>query len=99
MANQAQKTEHSGSKKGKGAYWGQKMMLSEKATKNVEMKEGNSLRKVMDKGREKSAELTSWGNSLLNKLPSTTRNRRKRDASKRRRNAGAKEIRQGLNEN
>ena len=39
---------------------------------------------------EKSGILTTWGTSLLNKLPAETRNRRKRDASKRRRrNDGA----------
>lgn len=40
--------------------------------------------------QEKSAVLTSWGTSLLNKLPADVRNKRKRDASKRRRrNDGA----------
>ncbi|MFA5183044.1 MAG: hypothetical protein WC405_17130 [Syntrophales bacterium] len=40
MANQAQKTEHSGPKKGSGAYWGRK-----KAAK----KESNRVRRENDK--------------------------------------------------
>jgi hypothetical protein len=39
----------------------------------------------MKKGTDKSDMLTDWGVSLLNKLPAVSRNRRKRDASKRRR--------------
>ena len=46
----------------------------------------------MNKGLHKSTELTEWGNSLLNKLSALTRNRRKRNASKRRRVTGKKEI-------
>ena len=44
MANEAQKTEHSGPKKGRGAYWGRK-----KAAK----KESNRVRREMDKSEEK----------------------------------------------
>ncbi|MFZ3115541.1 MAG: hypothetical protein WA133_05210 [Syntrophales bacterium] len=40
MANEAQKTEHSGPKKGSGAYWGRK-----KAAK----KESNRVRRETDK--------------------------------------------------
>ena len=44
MANEAQKTEHSGPKKGRGAYWGRK-----KAAKH----ESNRGRREMDKSEEK----------------------------------------------
>ena len=44
MANEAQKTERSGMKKGRGAYWGRK-----KAAK----KESNRVRREMDKSEEK----------------------------------------------
>jgi len=44
MANQAQKTEHSGPKKGCGAYWGRK-----KAAKD----ESNRARRETDKSEEK----------------------------------------------
>ena len=44
MANEAQKTEHSGPKKGRGAYWGRK-----KAAKH----ESNRVRREMDKSEEK----------------------------------------------
>jgi len=53
----------------------------------------------MGKGKDSSARLTSWGNSLLNKLSSITRNRRKRDASKRRRKSSRKEVDRELGEN
>jgi len=46
----------------------------------------------MNKGKESANRLTSWGNSMLNKLSSITRNRRKRDADKKRRRNGQKEI-------
>jgi hypothetical protein len=46
----------------------------------------------MKKGTEKSSSLSSWGVSLLNKLTSASRNKRKRDASKRRRKLGKREI-------
>jgi len=42
--------------------------------------------------------LTSWGASLLNQLSSISRNRRKRDASKRRRENSKKGIKRDLNE-
>jgi hypothetical protein len=44
MANEAQKTEHSGPKKGRGAYWGRK-----KAAK----KESNRVRREADKAVSK----------------------------------------------
>jgi len=44
MANEAQKTEHSGPKKGRGAYWGRK-----KAAKH----ESNRVRRETDKSEEK----------------------------------------------
>jgi len=44
MANQAKKTEHSGPKKGSGAYWGRK-----KAAK----KESSRARREIDKSEEK----------------------------------------------
>ncbi|MBU2054496.1 MAG: hypothetical protein KKC25_05910 [Proteobacteria bacterium] len=40
MANKAQKTEHSGPKKGSGAYWGRK---------NAAKKESNRVRREADK--------------------------------------------------
>jgi len=40
LANQAQKTEHSGAKKGRGAYWGRKKDAK---------KESNSVRRKNDK--------------------------------------------------
>jgi len=40
MANKAKKTEHSGPKKGAGAYWGRK---------NAAKKESNRLRREVDK--------------------------------------------------
>ena len=46
MANEAQKTEHSGPKKGCGAYWGRK-----KAAK----KESNRVRREVDKTESKPA--------------------------------------------
>ncbi len=46
----------------------------------------------MEKHKHSSGELTTWGTSLLNKLSSVTRNRLKRDASKRRRLKGRQEI-------
>lgn len=52
----------------------------------------------MYKSKDSSTTLTDWGTSLLNKLPSITRNRRKRDASKRRRKNSKKEIKQDLDE-
>jgi hypothetical protein len=39
----------------------------------------------MKKGATGSNKLPVWGDSLLNKLPATTRKRRKRQASKKRR--------------
>ncbi len=44
MANEAQKTEHSGPKKGRGAYWGRK-----KTAKH----ESNRVRRELDKSEEK----------------------------------------------
>ena len=46
MANEAQKTEHYGPKKGRGAYWGRK-----KAAK----KESNRVRREVDKTESKPA--------------------------------------------
>ncbi len=40
MAYEAKKTEHSGAKKGKGAYWGKKVDAK---------KESNNMRRVSDK--------------------------------------------------
>jgi|GEM_PF-1696038 len=42
---------------------------------------------------ESATRLTQWGNSLLNKLSAPARNRRKRDASKRRRANGYNVLR------
>ncbi|MCX5846604.1 MAG: hypothetical protein NTW12_09680 [Deltaproteobacteria bacterium] len=44
MTNQSQKPQHSGSKRGRGAYWGRK-----KAAK----KESNRVRREIDKSEEK----------------------------------------------
>ena len=52
----------------------------------------------MKQSHESSAKLTNWGHSLLNKLKSNTRNKRKRDAAKRRRVGSKKEIDHALNE-
>jgi hypothetical protein len=46
MANEAQKTEHAGPKKGRGAYWGRK-----KAAKN----ESNRVRREADKNESQPA--------------------------------------------
>lgn len=42
--------------------------------------------------RDKTAVLTDWGNSLLNQLPGVSRERRKRQASKKRRRGDSAEI-------
>lgn len=47
----------------------------------------------MSKGQQSAKKLTRWGNSLLNRLSSLARNRRKRDASKLRRVCSRKQIR------
>jgi hypothetical protein len=52
----------------------------------------------MKKGAEKSSSLTDWGASLLNKLPSVSRDRRKRDASKRRRERARKAVGKALDD-
>jgi len=52
----------------------------------------------MKKGTDKSGMLTDWGVSLLNKLSSVSRNKRKRDASKRRRVRGKQEASEQINE-
>ena len=44
MANEAQKTEHSGPKKGRGAYWGRKKAAKE---------ESNRVRREADKNESK----------------------------------------------
>lgn len=49
----------------------------------------------MSKGRDKSRVLANWGTSLLNKLSALARNRRKRDASKRRRQRSKDAVREG----
>ena len=46
----------------------------------------------MEKGKESASKLAVWGNSLLNKLPSVSRKRRKRAADKKRRRIAKKEI-------
>lgn len=50
----------------------------------------------MKAGKDSSRKLASWGNSLLNKLSAITRNRRKRDASKKRRELAKQEVGQEL---
>ena len=50
MANQAQKTEHSGPKKGRGAYWGRK--------KDAKL-ESNRVRRETDKAETKQ-ESCEW---------------------------------------
>ncbi len=52
----------------------------------------------MKKGTDKASELTGWGSSLLNKLASLSRKRRKRDASKRRRKSGKQAIEKQVGE-
>lgn len=52
----------------------------------------------MKKGIGKAIYFTQWGNSLLNQLSAITRNRRKREASKRRREKSKKDIRSQLDE-
>lgn len=52
----------------------------------------------MTQKRDKTSILTDWGNSLLNKLSSVTRERRKRHASKKRRRGDSAEIRRELPE-
>ena len=54
--------------------------------------------RTMKKSEDSSNRLTSWGNSLLNKLSSVTRNKRKRDASKRRRKRAEKDIQKRTND-
>jgi hypothetical protein len=49
----------------------------------------------MQKGRDSANRLADWGDSLLNQLPSRTRKRRKRSASKRRRLLERAEVRAG----
>jgi len=46
MANEAQKTEHAGPKKGRGAYWGRKKDAK---------KESNKVRREVDKTESKPA--------------------------------------------
>ena len=45
---------------------------------------------------DKASSLSSWGVSLMNKLPPSSRNRLKRDASKRRRKNDAKAAKEAL---
>ena len=46
---------------------------------------------------EKSQNLTNWGTNLLNKLSAISRNKRKRDASKRRRKNDKEEVNKQIN--
>lgn len=45
---------------------------------------------------EKPNRLQVWGDSMLGNLPSVSRKRRKREASKKRREAGQQELRKRL---
>jgi hypothetical protein len=45
------------------------------------------------RGHDSADQLTNWGDSMMNKLPSLTRKRRKRDASKKRRSNEKQELR------
>lgn len=49
----------------------------------------------MKHSHTKPNRLQVWGDSLLNQLPGVTRKRRKREASKKRRNALREELRSG----
>jgi len=53
----------------------------------------------MNSKQDKAKTLTNWGNSMLNQLPAITRNRRKRDASKKRRLQSKREVTRALGEN